>query len=97
MKNSVPRRSTAAEAKGFYDVELLESLEPFGEYACLFGAVAHRAYREFSAASLANLLRSGGLVTDIKGMWRGLNSPDGLRRGQLWLFNPARRRFCNRV
>ncbi|MBT3361943.1 MAG: nucleotide sugar dehydrogenase [Rhodospirillales bacterium] len=71
------------EARQFYDIELLESPEPSGEYTCVIGAVAHRAYREFSTASLANLLRPGGLVADVKGMWRGLELPDGLRRWQL--------------
>ena len=71
------------EAREFYAVELLESLGEANGYSCVIGAVAHRAYREFSAASFSNFLQPGGLVADVKGMWRGLELPEGLRRWQL--------------
>ncbi len=72
-----------AEAKQFYDVELLESLGQTDGYACVIGAVAHRAYRDLTAASFTKLVRPGGLVADVKGMWRGLELPGELRRWQL--------------
>ncbi len=72
-----------AEASELYGVELLESLGQTNGYACVIGAVAHRAYCDFTAASFTKLLRPGGLVADVKGMWRGLELPDGLRRWEL--------------
>ncbi|HIJ63167.1 MAG TPA: nucleotide sugar dehydrogenase [Rhodospirillaceae bacterium] len=54
-----------------------------GRADCLLGAVAHRAYADLPADRLAALVRPGGLIADLKGMWRGLVLPDGLRRWQL--------------
>ena len=50
-------------------------------YVGLLGAVAHAPYRAFTAATLATLLTPGGLVADIKNMWRDVELPGGLR---LW-------------
>ena len=50
-------------------------------YACVLGAVAHSPYRAFTAATLAPLMTPGGLVADIKNMWRDIELPGGLR---LW-------------
>jgi UDP-N-acetyl-D-galactosamine dehydrogenase len=44
--------------------------------------VPHAAYRGFAPARFASLLTPGGLVADIKGMWRDIVLPDGLRRWQ---------------
>jgi UDP-N-acetyl-D-galactosamine dehydrogenase len=52
------------EAERYYGVNLLESLS--GEYDCVIGAVAHDRYKNFSPASL---VRSGGLVADLKAIW----------------------------
>lgn len=56
--------ANAAEAERYYGVNLLESLS--GEYDCVIGAVAHDQYTKFSPASL---VRSGGLVADLKAIW----------------------------
>ena len=69
------------EAARLYGIELVTDLA--GPYDALVGAVAHAQYRSFAAAELAALLRPDGLVADIKGMWRGLELPPGLRRWQL--------------
>ena len=50
-------------------------------YACVLGAVAHAPYRALSAATFASMLAPGGLVADIKNMWRDIELPGGLR---LW-------------
>jgi len=68
-----------AEAKSFHGIDLRASLDGLGPYDCLVGAVAHREYCEFEAASFARLVRPGGLVADIKGMWRRAKLPDGIR------------------
>ena len=73
----------AAEARRLYGLELKSALEGLGGYGCLVGAVPHRAYRNFTPATFAELLAPGGLVADIKGMWRDIALPEGLRRWQL--------------
>jgi UDP-N-acetyl-D-galactosamine dehydrogenase len=47
------------------------------------GAVPHRPYLAFTAETFATLVRPGGLVADIKGMWRHIALPEGLGRWQL--------------
>ncbi|MDX1739326.1 MAG: hypothetical protein R3261_13890 [Alphaproteobacteria bacterium] len=49
-------------------------------YDAVIGAVPHD---EFDELSLASLLKDGGLVADIKGMWRNRPLPDNLRRWSL--------------
>ena len=39
-------------------------------YDLVVGAVPHSAYRDLSDAELAGLLNPGGVLADIKGMWR---------------------------
>jgi len=51
-------------------------------YDCVVGAVAHQAYREFPRSGLNHLLKSGGLLADIKGMWRPMDLPSTIRRWQ---------------
>jgi UDP-N-acetyl-D-galactosamine dehydrogenase len=72
----------AAEARASYDLSLLPALPNGAAYDCLVGAVPHEAYRRFDAQRFAGLVRTGGLVADIKGMWRSVALPNGLRRWQ---------------
>jgi UDP-N-acetyl-D-galactosamine dehydrogenase len=71
----------AAEARHEYGLELLASLDGAAGYDCVVGAVPHEAYARLDAAALAKLLKPGGLVADIKGMWRGLPASAAFR---LW-------------
>ncbi len=73
----------SGEAKRLYGIDLLPGLEGIGGYDCVVGAVTHAAYRALSAEALAGLLRAGGLLADVKGMWRHLALPEGVRRWQL--------------
>ena len=73
----------AAEAKSLYGLELLPGLDGAEGYDAVIGAVQHDVYRKFDAADLVRLVVVDGVVADIKGMWRGLTLPDGLRRWQL--------------
>jgi len=70
------------EARHEYGLELLADLSRGGHDAVV-GAVAHTAYAGFAGAELARLAKPGGLIADIKGQWRGLALPDGLRRWEL--------------
>jgi UDP-N-acetyl-D-galactosamine dehydrogenase len=79
-------RADPAEAQSLYGETLRADLADAGgdaPFDCLVGAVAHDAYKALGAADLARLVRKGGLVCDIKGMWRGRALPDGLRRWEL--------------
>ena len=61
-----------AMAKQLYGLDLAGDMGV--AYDCVVGAVAHDAYRDLR---MDELLVSGGLLADVKGMWRGLaNSPD---------------------
>ena len=53
------------------------------EIDAVLGTVAHRAYARLDATRLAALLRPDGLLADLKGMWRELPLPDGIRRWTL--------------
>ena len=66
------------EALQRYGVELLPDLSG-SEYGAVVGAVSHDVYREIDANTLACLVQSGGLVADIKGLWRDMTIPEGLR------------------
>jgi len=80
-------RADADAARDHYGIELLRDLPKAkpgeGGYDCLIGAVAHDAYRNFTTEDFARLVRPGGLVADIKGMWRDADLPEGLGRWQL--------------
>ncbi|MEX2647814.1 MAG: nucleotide sugar dehydrogenase [Alphaproteobacteria bacterium] len=72
-----------AEARLHYGVVLKPSLEGANGYACVVGTVAHEAYRAMDGTAIAALLEPGGLVADVKGMWRHVTLPVGLQRWQL--------------
>jgi UDP-N-acetyl-D-glucosamine/UDP-N-acetyl-D-galactosamine dehydrogenase len=67
----------AAEAAELYGIALRPTLEAAEPYDCIIGAVPHTAYCTLPASTLTRLVRPGGLVADIKGMWRDLTLPDG--------------------
>lgn len=52
-------------------------------YDCVIGAVAHRAYKALSNDRLEAITQEGGLVVDLKNMWRHLaNGSPGLSAGR---------------
>ena len=71
------------EAKEHYGLELLTSLSAAKDYDCVIGAVPHSAYRALTGEALGKLLKPGGMVADIKGMWRGMELPKGIKYWQL--------------
>jgi UDP-N-acetyl-D-galactosamine dehydrogenase len=71
-----------AEAEHEYGLTLdAHALER--RYDAVVAAVSHAQYRAMSGAEVAGLVREGGLVADVKGMWRGLELPAGIRRWSL--------------
>ncbi len=73
----------AEEARSLYGIDLCPSLGDASGYDCLIGAVAHREYCAFVPEDFARLVRPGGVVADIKGIWRDVALPEGLRRWHL--------------
>ena len=71
------------EAQQFFGVELLASLDEGAGYDAVIGAVRHHEYDALGAAALEGLLAEGGLLADIKGMWRDTDLPGSYRRWQL--------------
>ena len=67
------------EARHEYGVDILPSLDGLGGYDCAIGAVPHQSYTAFGPESFEVLVKKGGLIADIKGMWRDLRIPDGMR------------------
>ncbi len=70
------------EARQEHGVELVPDLAG-GPYDAVVGAVMHGPYLELGASEFARLLRAGGLLADVKGMWRSLALPDTVRRWSL--------------
>lgn len=62
-----------AEALEHYGIALRPTLDVTEPYDCLVGAVPHASYRVIQGEGLAKLVHPGGLVADIKGMWRDLD------------------------
>jgi UDP-N-acetyl-D-galactosamine dehydrogenase len=68
------------EARREYGVELVPTLDGIGGRDGVVVAVPHRDYATFDAARIAALTRPGGVVADIKGVWRHLDLPADLLR-----------------
>ncbi|MBM3542758.1 MAG: nucleotide sugar dehydrogenase, partial [Alphaproteobacteria bacterium] len=72
-----------AEAKRDYGIDLMGDLDAARGYDVVVAAVAHSAYVRLDDAALARLVTPGGLVADVKGIWRARALPASLRRWQL--------------
>ena len=70
----------AEEAAAEYGIALAGDLANLRGFDALVGAVMHAPYAAFAAADFARLVRPGGLVADVKGMWRNTALPDTLTR-----------------
>ena len=71
------------EAKAEYGLELHPVLNEIPPADCIVGAVRHEAYCEFTPEILTAQVMDGGLVADLKGMWRDIELPAGIRRWNL--------------
>jgi UDP-N-acetyl-D-galactosamine dehydrogenase len=67
------------EAQHEYGLMLAPRLDQLAGFDAVLGAVPHAAYRNFADTDLARLVKAGGLVADLKGMWRDRRLPAGLR------------------
>ena len=73
----------AGEARHEYDVTLMDNLGGASGYDAVIGAVSHDAYTRFRDGDFSRLVKPGGLVADVKGMWRKTALPAGLERWSL--------------
>lgn len=71
------------EAKALYRIEPHRRLATLAGYDCLVGAVAHDEYRALQPADFARLVKPGGVVADIKGIWRATEIPSSMIRWEL--------------
>ena len=73
------------EAKKFYNIDLVPSLDDLEDhsYVAVMGVVSHDAYKDITGADFERLLETGGLIADVKAMWRNLEKPKYLRKWQL--------------
>lgn len=65
------------EAQHEYGVMLSPRLDQLADFDAVVAAVPHQQYRAIDQAGLARLAREGGLVADLKGIWRGQAMPAG--------------------
>jgi len=68
------------EAQALYGLQPWRELPARAEFDALLGVVAHKTYLSLDGAALGALLRPNGMVADIKGMWREVPLPAGVRR-----------------
>jgi UDP-N-acetyl-D-galactosamine dehydrogenase len=54
-----------------------------GAYDCVVGAVPHDKYAAFTRDALAAMVSSGGLIVDLKGMWRSLDLGPDIKRMEI--------------
>ena len=72
-----------AEAERLYGIALLPSLDGQDGFDAVVGAVRHDDYLAMDAADLRDLVRDGGLIADIKGLWRDRDRAADRRYWQL--------------
>lgn len=49
-------------------------------YDAIVAAVPHREYKAMGIEKVAKIVTGGGLIADVKGMWRGEGTPAGVNR-----------------
>jgi UDP-N-acetyl-D-galactosamine dehydrogenase len=75
--------ASAEEALREFGISLLDDIEQAAGYGAIIGAVPHAQYMRFTEEDFSRIVRAGGLVADIKGMWRKVAVPEALHRWTL--------------
>ncbi len=68
----------ADEVKDHYGFDLTPDVAARGPYDAAVLCVAHAAYRDMDAKSLNNIVKDGGLIYDLQGVWRARAFSDTL-------------------
>ena len=63
------------ETRRLYGFDLVPSLGGQAQYDAIVGAVRHAAYHKLNTNDLSLLVRDGGLIADIKGLWKDGDRP----------------------
>lgn len=71
------------EALEHYGISLVTKLNDLGPFDAIVGAVAHSSYGKFTNDDFVALVRPGGLVADVKAIWRNRRLPEHIRRWEL--------------
>lgn len=73
------------EAKKFFNIDLVPSLDDLEDhaYASVIGVVPHAPYLELTGSDFERLLEPGGLIADVKAVWKDIDKPQHLRKWQL--------------
>lgn len=71
-------RADQGETRSHYGIELMTELPQQADYDCVVGLVPHAEITALKPSRLAGLLRDGGVVADIKAIWRGKEFPSGV-------------------
>jgi UDP-N-acetyl-D-galactosamine dehydrogenase len=69
-----------AEAEALYGLTPLPELPRGRAFDMVLAAVSHQLFARLDRAELVGLLRPNGLLADLKGLWRDLQLPYGIRR-----------------
>ncbi|MCH8237426.1 MAG: nucleotide sugar dehydrogenase [Proteobacteria bacterium] len=73
----------ADEVEQFFGLTLLDKLPQDQAYDCVVGTVSHDEYSAFDAETLTALVKPGGLVVDLKGMWRDVVLGPDIKRMEI--------------
>jgi len=71
------------EALEHYHIKMAKSLDDIPPADAVIGAVSHSVYANFTPGTFEKLLKPGGLVADVKAMWRNLTLPSSYTRWEL--------------
>lgn len=63
--------------------DVVAAAQEDGGYDGIVAAVPHSQYENLSPDELASFVKPGGLIADVKGIWRGVKFPDSVRRWTL--------------
>ena len=61
--------ASATQSKELYQIDLVADLTAAKGYDMVLGAICHQQFRELSATKISKLLRPGGVLADLKGIW----------------------------
>ena len=67
------------DVQAFYGLTLKSTMDTTEPYDAIIGAVAHDPFRALAAPTFDSLVKPGGLLVDLKGIWPDLSPTDGRR------------------
>ncbi len=71
------------EVQREFNIDLLSELSGSAPYDCVIAGVQHDVYTKLPGKRIMSLMPNGGLVCDLKGMWRHISLAGDYRRWEL--------------